>query len=84
MDTLNDTPETDKAYDAVIHGGARFSFPEHARRMERQRDAARRERDALRTAIETTINDNLHLADGDNCTLIVLKRALEKETKFGR
>lgn len=30
----------------------------------------------LRLAIETTISENAHLADGDNCTLIVLKRAL--------
>lgn len=30
----------------------------------------------LRQAIRRTINDNLHLADGENCTLIVLKRAL--------
>lgn len=30
----------------------------------------------LRVGIEKTLHDNLHLADGDNCTLIDLKRAL--------
>lgn len=30
----------------------------------------------LRAAIRQTIEDNLHLADGDNCTLIKLKRAI--------
>lgn len=32
--------------------------------------------DALEQAIRETIEDNLHLADGDVCTLIKLKRAL--------
>lgn len=38
--------------------------------------------DRLRAAIQQTLDENGHLADGDNCTLIVLKRALpdyEKE-----
>lgn len=30
----------------------------------------------LETAIRETIEDNLHLADGDVCTLIKLKRAI--------
>ena len=30
----------------------------------------------LRAAIVQTLNENAHLADGDNCTLIALKRAL--------
>ena len=30
----------------------------------------------LEAAIRETIEDNLHLADGDNCTLIKLKRAI--------
>ena len=30
----------------------------------------------LRSAIKNTIESNLHLADGDNCTLIELKRAI--------
>lgn len=31
----------------------------------------------LETAIRETIEDNLHLADGDDCTLIKLKRAID-------
>lgn len=37
------------------------------------------ERDKLKAAIEKTIADNLELADGDNCTLIDLKRALAQD-----
>ncbi len=32
----------------------------------------------LLKAIRQTLDENGHLADGDDCTLIVLKRALEK------
>lgn len=32
----------------------------------------------LRQAIRKTLNENGHLADGENCTLIVLKQALRK------
>lgn len=46
---MTDTPETDKALFAVQHGGDAYSFPEHARKMERQRDEARA---ALRDAIQ--------------------------------
>lgn len=31
----------------------------------------------MRAAIRQTLEENGHLADGDNCTLILLKRALE-------
>lgn len=31
----------------------------------------------LRAAVRRTIDENLHLADGDVCTLIHLKRALQ-------
>lgn len=34
----------------------------------------------LRAAILETIEDNLHLADGNDCTLIKLKRAIDGET----
>ncbi len=32
--------------------------------------------DRLKAAMQKTIDDNLYLADGDDCTLIELKRAL--------
>ena len=34
------------------------------------------ERKRLERAIRETIEENLHLADGENCTLIKLKRAI--------
>lgn len=34
--------------------------------------------EALRASIRQTLDDNRHLADGTNCTLIELKRALER------
>jgi len=39
-------------------------------------ECALREIERLRAAIIQTLNGNGHLADGDNCTLISLKRAL--------
>lgn len=35
------------------------------------------ENERLRSAIQQTLDENGHLADGENCTLIVLKRALK-------
>ena len=35
--------------------------------------------DMLRSAILETLDENGHLADGDNCTLIKLKRAVNAE-----
>ena len=35
--------------------------------------------DRLRAAIQQTLDENGHLADGDNCTLILLKLAMEKK-----
>lgn len=43
-------------------------------------EALRRQRDQLLTAAQSTLTANLHLADGDNCTLIDLKRAVERIT----
>ena len=37
----------------------------------------------LRHAIKQTLEENAHLADGENCTLIVLKRALRKVRGHG-
>ena len=33
---------------------------------------------ALKQAVKETLEDNCHLADGENCTLIKLKKAFEK------
>lgn len=45
-----------------------------------ERAALLAEIDRLRAAIRQTLDDNGHLADGENCTLIVLKCALGIET----
>jgi len=42
------------------------------------REKAEAEIERLKTAIRETLADNGHLADGDNCTLIKLKQALER------
>lgn len=51
---------------------------EAARQEEmRKRDAAEAEVMRLRAAIQQTLEENGHLANGENCTLIVLKCALK-------
>ncbi len=40
--------------------------------------ALERELAELREAVAQTLRENAHLADGENCTLIRLKRALAK------
>lgn len=52
-------------------------FVDFTRTLERELREAQRAIDRLRAAIEQTLDENGHLADGDNCTLIVLKRALK-------
>lgn len=53
-------------------------WPAHIISLQRAAETLRNQRDELLAAIETTLDENGHLADGDNCTLIALKRALEK------
>ena len=48
--------------------------------IERLKDSAaslRTQRDYLMAAARRTLDENGHLADGDNCTLLLLKRAVE-------
>lgn len=40
-----------------------------------------RQRDALLQAATQTVEENLHLADGENCTLIHIKRAIAAAAK---
>ena len=40
-----------------------------------------RQRDALLQAATKTVEENLHLADGENCTLIHIKRGIEAVQK---
>lgn len=41
--------------------------------------ALEEENQRLRAAIKKTLDENRHLADGDNCTLIHLKRAIGED-----
>ena len=41
--------------------------------------AANKEIEQLKQAIRTTLDNNRHLADGEDCTLIELKRAMKGE-----
>lgn len=71
----SDTPETEHALCGVWYRGDHGSaIPALCRRLER-------ERDRLRSAIEETLKDNAHLADGENCALIKLKRAMSPHGK---
>jgi CO dehydrogenase/acetyl-CoA synthase gamma subunit (corrinoid Fe-S protein) len=54
--------------------------------IERLKDNAaslRTQRDYLMAAARRTLEENGHLADGDNCTLLVLKRAVETLQEVG-
>lgn len=49
-----------------------------ARLIDLAREPLQAKIDALMQAIRQTLDDNGHLADGENCTLIALKRALRE------
>jgi len=52
-------------------------------RIKEETDGLRRQRDYLLAAARRTLAENGHLADGDVCTLIVLKRAVETLEEVG-
>jgi hypothetical protein len=64
------TPETDQA---ILDSNGQWSFrlADVSRMMEHQRNE-------LIRAIKQTLKKNMHLADGDDCTLIDLKNAIKK------
>ena len=78
------TPETDAEHAQFAMGGFTLDF---CRKLERERDEAREkenihldnflfaQRDIfeMREAIIATLEENRHLADGDDCTLAKLK-----------
>ena len=53
-------------------------------KVTRQRDNWKRRAAAYEAAIRETLSNNGHLADGDNCTLIKLKRVLSANTRLDR
>jgi hypothetical protein len=52
---MSETPRTDKALHELYAGGSRYSFPAHARQIERELDQAIKERDRLRLALSALI-----------------------------
>ena len=81
------TPETDAAYKYWPSENAELVDADFARRLERERDRAcekenihldnflfaQRDIFEMREAIIATLEENRHLADGDDCTLAKLK-----------
>jgi hypothetical protein len=82
---MSDTPETDEAMlpDDIYQ----LVWADFARKLERERNEARRREDIhydsfifaqrevfeMKEAIIATLEENRHLADGDDCTLAKLK-----------
>lgn len=66
------TPE----FEAEIRAKVNPAYADNRGTESYERGALLCEIDRLRAAIEQTLDENGHLADGDNCTLIVLKRSV--------
>lgn len=64
------SPVTDKTWELYNLGKCGLHYIAHKMR-EIETESSR-----LRQAIESILDENRHLADGENCTLINLKRAL--------
>jgi hypothetical protein len=89
--------DLDAGHNAVYAGGLKMDVTERLRRYKRDRsgyaeychqaadeiDRLRKQRDFLLSAARRTLAENAHLADGDVCTLIVLKRAVETLEEVG-
>lgn len=56
-------------------------YEELHRQLEPLARELERENNKLRAAIKQTLDENGHLADGDNCTLILLKQAIAHKKK---
>jgi hypothetical protein len=68
--TERPTPITDAAFDAFSRGACGTAY------LCAKMAELERENEALRAAIQETLMENLHLADGDVCTLKRLKNAI--------
>ena len=53
------------------------TYPDEFKQLEERIEQLQAENWKLRKAIIETLEENGHLADGDDCTLIKLKQALE-------
>ena len=61
----------------------RSGYAEYCHQAADEIDRLRKQRDFLLSAARRTLAENAHLADGDVCTLLVLKRAVEALAKVG-
>ena len=73
---MSDTPISDEA-DAMMGNRGIVAF-ERMEALERKYNDAMRRADILEAAARQTLDECGHLADGENCTLIVLKRAVRE------
>lgn len=64
------------AYKVKAETGLRKNFEELCRAQEHRINALNLENTMLKSAIEKTLVENGHLADGEDCTLIDLKRVM--------
>ena len=62
----------------TIEEARQYWFDIYTKKYE-QLAASNKEIERLKQAIRTTLDNNRHLADGEDCTLIDLKRAMKGE-----
>jgi len=74
---VSDTPRTTELHCSIPMDGM-FGVADAYNSMRRHAETLELESDRLRTAIQQTLDENGHLADGEICTLILLKQALNK------
>jgi len=72
----SDTPMTDTAHELLGKHGKVSVY--RMETLERAYNEMTRRTLAYEAAIRSTLKEQAHLADGDNCTLIELKRALRE------
>ena len=77
----SDTPMTDTAHELLGKHGKVSVY--RMETVERAYNEMTRRALAYERAIRLTLKENAHLADGDNCTLIELKRALRDNVTGG-
>ena len=77
MDDNSKTPQQ-----ATPHGTLLEQIMDPCQPKTEREWAAKREIERLQDAIRQTLDENRHLADGENCTLLVLKRALPDNAKI--
>ena len=70
-----DLPRIVRPWDVVVHDRAASAI-ERETALLHEWNLTLRELCRLKAEVAQTLNENAHLADGDNCTLIRLKRAI--------